>query len=191
MPAAALVLLLLPSMQSPNTSPLTPGTRIRVTVRQPIDGRRTVVGPLRTFDSQLLTLTTEGSGDQVSLSRSGITMIEISRGRHSQVRRGLLAGAVLGLAVVALKDVGCGQDCESSDTSAAFVAGAIGGGALLGAGVGAFMRSESWQSLPWAVGPARSGSVPLRGPWSATAAASGRYQGRVSRSLTLGLSLTF
>ncbi len=175
MPAAALVLLVLPVLQSPSTtSPLTPGARVRVTVREPIDGKRTVVGPLRTFDSQMLTLTTEGSADQVSLSRSGITRIEISRGRRSQARRGILLGAVLGLAVVALKDVGCGADCAASNPSAAFVAGAVAGGALAGAGVGTLMRSERWESLPWAAGPAQRSSVPLP-----------------TRSLAVGLSVSF
>ena len=174
MTATALLLLVLPVLQSPSVSPLTPGTRVRVTVREPIDGRHTVIGPLRTFDSQMLTLTTEGSANQVSLSRSGITMIEISRGRRSQAGRGLLLGAVLGLAVVALKDVGCnGPDCNN-DTSAAFIGGAVAGGALVGAGVGALMRSERWESLPWAAGPARRSSVPLP-----------------TRPLAVGLSVSF
>ena len=76
---------------------------------------------------------------------------------------GLLLGLVLGLSAVALKDAGCGPDCEKPSTG--FVVGAVAGGALAGAGIGTMVRSERWESLPWAVGPARRSAKPVSGPW--------------------------
>jgi len=189
MPAAAFVLLVLPVVQATSTSPLTTGTRVRVTVREPSAPERTLVGPLRTFDSQTLTLSTNGTSDHLALSRSSITRIEISRGRRGHTRSGILLGAVLGLAAVALKDVGCGADCDSSGTSAGFVAGAVAGGALVGAGVGTLVRSERWESVPWAVAPARRASVPLQGPLSLTVVSSRTEH--ASRRLSVGVSVEF
>jgi hypothetical protein len=159
MPAAALVLLLLPVVQgTPAASPLTTGTRVRVTTRE-AGAERVRVGPLRTFDGQNLTLSTEGGPSHVSLPRTSITRIEVSRGRRGHAASGALLGAVLGLAVVALKDVGCGEDCTREGASTGFILAAVGGGTLLGGGVGMAVRSERWESLPWAVGPARRASV--------------------------------
>jgi hypothetical protein len=154
MPAAALALLVVPLLQTPATSPLTTGTRVRVTVRE-ANGQRTLVGPLRTFDSQTLALSSSDGPDHVALPRSSITRIEVSRGKRGHALTGFFLGAVLGLAAVALKDAGCEPDCDTEGSNGGFAVAAIGGGALLGTGVGALMRSERWESVPWAVGPPR------------------------------------
>jgi hypothetical protein len=155
MTAATFLLLALPALQT--TSPLTTGTRVRVTVREAA-GQRVHVGPLRTFDSSVLSLSTEeGGAHYVSLARSSITRIEVSRGTHSRWKTGALLGGVLGLAAIALVDAGCSQDCSSPKGGE--IAAAVGGGLLVGAGVGALMRNERWESLPWAVGPARSARI--------------------------------
>jgi hypothetical protein len=161
MPAAALVLLVVPLLQG-SASPLNPGTRVRVTARETGRVERQVVGSLRTFDGERLTLSTDDSGNHVALPRPNITRLEISRGRKGHTGMGLLLGLVLGLSAVALKDAGCGQDCEKPSTG--FVVGAVAGGALVGAGIGTMIRSERWESLPWAVGPARRTAVPISGP---------------------------
>ena len=161
MPAAALVLLALPLLQGAS-SPLTPGARVRATVREPGRVERQMVGSLRTFDSERLTLSAEDSGNQVALARPNITRLEISRGRKGHAVMGLLLGTVLGLSAIALKDAGCGPDCEKPSTG--FVVGAVAGGALVGAGIGAMVRSERWESLPWAVGQARRSAAPISGP---------------------------
>src|SRR5262245_49076718 len=161
MPAAALVLLVLPLMQGA-ASPLPPGARVRVTVREPGRAERQLVGPLRTFDSQALTLATDDAGGHVSLPRPTISRLEIYRGRRGHTVMGLLLGAVLGLSAVAIKDAGCGPDCEKS--SGGVVAALVGGGAVVGAGVGTMIRSDRWESLPWAVGPARHAAAPLGVP---------------------------
>jgi hypothetical protein len=149
--AATFLLLALPALQ---TSPLTTGTRVRVTVRDDT-GQRVHVGPLRTFDSSVLSLSTADAGAHyVSVPRSSITRIEVSRGTRSRWRSGALLGGVLGLAAIALVDVGCSQDCNSPKGGA--IAAAVGGGLVVGAGVGALMRTERWESQPWAVGPART-----------------------------------
>ena len=159
MTAAALVLLL-PLMQG-SASPLTTGTRVRVTVREPGQAERQLVGPLRTFDSQTLTMSAGESPAQLALPRPTITRIEVSRGRRGHTVMGLLLGAVLGLSAVAIKDAGCGPDCDG--TSGGQVAAVVGGGAVLGAVVGTVVRSERWESLPWAVGPVRRSAAPLGG----------------------------
>lgn len=152
MTAATFLLLALPALQT--TSPLTTGTRVRVTVRDNT-GQQVHVGPLRTFDSSALSLSTDdAAAHYVSLARSSITRIEISRGTRSRWKSGALLGGVLGLAAIALVDAGCSQDCSSPKGGE--IAAAVGGGLLVGGGVGALMRTESWQSLPWAVGPART-----------------------------------
>src|SRR5262245_16522517 len=157
MPALAFALLILPLAQGA-ASPLTPGARVRVTVREPGHAERQLVGPLRTFDNQTLTLSTDDAGGHVSLPRPTITRLEVYRGRRGHTGIGLLLGAVLGLAAVAIKDAGCGPDCDGS--SAGFIAGVVGGGAVLGAGVGTVVKTDRWESLPWAVGPARSTALP-------------------------------
>jgi hypothetical protein len=123
------------------------------------------VGPLRTFDSQALTVSSDAPSGYDTLARASITRLEISRGRRGHARTGLLLGAVLGLAAVALRDLGCEPDCGEDKPSGGFIAAAVGGGALLGAGIGAVVRSERWEPLPWAVGPARRAQVqPVASP---------------------------
>ena len=161
MPAVALVLLVVPLLQG-SASPLTPGARVRATAREPGRVERTLVGSLRTFDSEKLTLSTDESGNFVALPRPTITRLEISRGRKGHTVMGLLLGTVLGLSAVALKDAGCEPDCD--DTSTGFIVGAVAGGALVGAGIGTMVRSERWESLPWAVGPARRAGARSSGP---------------------------
>jgi hypothetical protein len=189
MAVAALVLLVLPFAQASSVSPLTPGTRVRVTATES-GGTRTFVGPLRTFDGDALTLATTDSADRVTLPRRTITRIEVSRGQRGHAGRGALIGAVLGLAIVAGAELGCSGECEPPENYGVLVAGAIAGGGLVGAGVGAIVKSESWESLPWAVGPARRASVPLRGPWSMTLTAQ-RPGASGRRPVSLGLSLQF
>src|SRR5262245_31142734 len=113
MPAAALVLLVFPLLQG-SASPLHAGARLRVTVHEPSQAQRQLVGSLRTFDSETLTLSSSDSGGPVALPRPTITRVEISRGRHGHVAMGLLLGAVLGLSAVVLKDAGCEPDCDKS-----------------------------------------------------------------------------
>jgi hypothetical protein len=186
MPVAALVLLALPFAQAQAGSPLTPGTRVRVTVREAA-GARTHVGPLRTFDGDALTLNPVDGADHLSLARPSITRIEVSRGRHGNAGRGVLIGAVLGLAVVALSESACEGECEPRDNYGLLVAGATVGGAITGAGVGALMKSERWEALPWAVGPPRRASVPVGGPLSLTIETP---RGR-ARAAAVGLSFGF
>jgi hypothetical protein len=157
---APLLLLLLPLPQSPSTSPLTTGTRVRVTARG--DGpERRLVGPLRTFDGEALTLIPEGSADHVTVPRETITRIEVSRGSRSRAGRGALIGAVLGLAAIAIAESTRGENYEAPDNYGLIVAGSIAGGAVVGAGVGALMRSEKWEAQPWAVGPGRRAAGPV------------------------------
>src|SRR5215211_4915791 len=129
MTAAAFLLLALPALQSPAVSPLTTGTRVRVSVRETGGGERMHVGALRSFDSTVLALGTDAGAHYISLPRSFITRVEISRGQRSQARMGALLGGVLGLAAVALSDIGCGQDCSSP--KAGVIAAAVGGGVLV------------------------------------------------------------
>jgi hypothetical protein len=151
MNVAPLLLLVLPLASPSTTSPLTTGTRVRVTVRD--DGtERRLVGPLRTFDGDALTLSPDGGTGPVSLSRSTITRIEVSRGGRSRAGKGALVGAVLGLAAIAIAESTRGEDYEAPDNYGLIVGGAIAGGAVLGAGVGAMVRSERWEAQPWAVG---------------------------------------
>lgn len=158
---APLLLLLLPVPQSsPASSPLTTGTRVRVTVRED-GGERRLVGPLRTFDGEALTLTPEGGTGRVTVPRTKITRIDVSRGSRSRAGRGALVGAVLGLAAIAIAESTRGEDYEAPDNYGLIVAGSIAGGAVVGAGVGALLRSENWESQPWAVGPPRRAAGPV------------------------------
>jgi hypothetical protein len=58
---------------------------------------------------------------------------------------------------------------------------------VAGAGIGAMVKSERWEALPWAAGPPRRAEVPLGGPLSLSVATARR----AAPSALIGLSLGF
>ena len=136
------------------------GARLRVTSTA-LGPRRQVVTLLRQH-ADTIVVRAKGRGDSTTLRSADISRLELSRGAHTQVRKGLIVGAISGALLGAVISYASYQepDCtsiygcidsgiEKRSTEAAF--GAIGGGAigaLVGAGVGAAWRVENWEYFP-------------------------------------------
>lgn len=79
--------------------------------------------------------------------------VEGSRGKRRQVLKGLLIGAAVGAVPGALSGAAYAKTCDCADPNTAGGA-AVGAlifavpGALLGAGIGALVRTESWDEVP-------------------------------------------
>jgi hypothetical protein len=120
------------------------GTRVRLTLQG--TQVRTSIGRLMELGPDSLTIANEKAQDRRVLLRSNIRQVEVSLRQESQVRKGLALGALGGALVagaVALVAVGATPSCdEASDfqfchkLTAGKLLGAIGLGAVAGAGLG-------------------------------------------------------
>lgn len=132
-----------PPAAAQQSSSLTPGARLRVTLLGP--GPRIQVGYLRAMDDSTLTLGTAGSATAIPLA--SIDHLELSRGRKLSVPggvAGLLLGAAAGgtLGCLANKD-SYGVFCAGQDDTKLIVGAVLGGAA--GATLGALLfRRERW-----------------------------------------------
>jgi outer membrane lipoprotein SlyB len=152
------------------------GARLRVT-SPALGPQRRVVTLLRQH-ADTIVVRVEGRSDSTVLRSADISRLELSRGAHTQVRKGLIIGAISGAVLGAVityasyKEPDCtniygciDSPIETRSTETAF--GAIGGGVLgglVGAGVGAVWKVENWEyfRIPGAatglrVVPTRSG----------------------------------
>lgn len=91
-----------------------------------------------------------------ALSRASIGRFELSEGRRSQWRRGLLIGGLVGAGVGALSTavLFAGVDWSDGNGSAvaamAILAGIGGGtGLLVGGTIGAFAQGDRWRTIPF------------------------------------------
>ena len=163
--------------QAPAALPIADGTRARVTAPALGPSRRVATVIAQRGDT--LVLRSEGALNSVAVPLAGVTGLEVSRGRHTRVRRGLAVGLVTGAVVgavasyAAYKPDTCGEtelgcflsplpEFSRSDET---VLGAIGGG-LLGAAVGSVVglawRTERWErvSLPPRIARVRLAPTP-------------------------------
>jgi hypothetical protein len=142
---------------APVAGAVTPGTRVRIT--RTYDGPRTgtlvALGP----DTALVRWQPGEPVAEVPLVET--TRFEVAHGHRRQSLRGagtgLLVGAVSGFVLGAATYTGCEGQTNCLDiVGSAEGAGAIGGivlggvGVVLGAVVGAFVRSERWRTVPLA-----------------------------------------
>jgi hypothetical protein len=130
---------------------LTEGSRIRLTVlaeaAAPKSGReRRVTGTLAALDEKVLKLNGGANRQLLTLERTAVTRIELSRGRNTWRAAGLgCVGAVAGLgaAIVALLTIHeCWNECETGGGDYLLALPIIGlaGGVALG-------RRERWQTV--------------------------------------------
>lgn len=100
-------------------------------------------------------------GGQVVIPRASLTSVKVSMGRRGHALHGAVLGALLGAAGGAAAEVDP-QDCDSSSdafcSQGEAIAVSAAGGALLGALVGAVVKTEKWQKV----------SVEVLAPRSAT-----------------------
>jgi hypothetical protein len=105
-----------------------------------------IVGRLRRADQSALAVTRD-DGSVVDVPRAAIRELEIARGRRSHAKKGAIIGAAAGAAFVlavyaAEKD--CGSDPRCGTYASAGAVGFAAAGALVGAGIGAMVKTDRW-----------------------------------------------
>lgn len=148
--ALALLLCGAPDAEAQATFVLDAGTRIRVsTVRD-----RTTGSLLELRRDSVILFGDEG---RKALLRSAMTRLEVSRGRQRSMLRGAALGALaLGLGAMfyrSAENATCETTCPRSGNPAALAAG----GALVGGGIGALIRTERWDRIQVPAPPAPGG----------------------------------
>jgi hypothetical protein len=173
------------------------GTRVRLTLQGA--QARTAIGRLIDLGPDSLTIASEKAQDRRVILRSNVRQLEVSLRKESQVSKGLALGALGGAlfaGAVALVAVGATPSCdEASDSfqychtlSAGKLLGAIGLGAVAGAGLGFELAAKHprdvWTLARWpdAVAP------PQRSPRFLPLIGLGTSDGH--HVLRLGLGLT-
>jgi hypothetical protein len=142
------------------------GSRIRISLRPPASDR--LVGTLLESPADSLRVETT-SGNVLSLSRTAISRLEVSRGRHSQAGLGALIGLAPGLAGGLVAGTIAHRETQfiNITTGGVVLITAMGGavGAGLGALIGAAFTGDRWEVLPLAsskpAGHVRSRHDPL------------------------------
>lgn len=133
------------------------GDRVRVTTSTMV-----AVGEVTTVDNQGFQVLDQGA--MQSFSYDDIARLERSAGRQSQWKTGLMygggagvgAGVLYGALVSSTCDVltlgTASNECAETGAQVALVAGLTWGaaGGLVGAGVGALIRREAWDDIPFA-----------------------------------------
>ncbi len=146
LPIVALVTLA-PALSVAQQTPVVPvGTRVRFSPEQTTGDK--VVGTIARQRGDTLLLWTERQ-DTVPVALTNLDRLEVSDGVHGHALKGLglglLAGAVLGGAIGAAVEpdelLGRGINILVG------VVGGAGGGAVIGLGVGAAIRSERWKAI--------------------------------------------
>ena len=124
------------------------GARVRLDTRS----SREIVGIVKSFDNDSVSLYTDNNGATLSLARNDVTGIRVSQGKSAT--RGAIRGAMWGSAVGALAGaivivaIKTDDSYIESDGEAGYAAlNSLIGGALWGAGIGAFVKSERWKRV--------------------------------------------
>jgi len=141
--------------QAPAALPIAAGTRARVTAPALGPSRRVATVIAQRGDT--LVLRSEGALNSVAVPLAGVTGLEVSRGRHTRVRRGLvvglLGGALVGAvsAFAAYESDPCAQGqffgCFDMGRGEQMGLGAVAGG-VLGAAVGSVV-GLAWRTVRW------------------------------------------
>jgi hypothetical protein len=135
------------------------GARLRVT--SPALGPQRQVVTLLRQHADTIVVRVQGKHDSTALRSVDISRLELSRGNHRRVKKGLIIGGTSGAALGAVISYATYKksDCtdqyvcdpfKASSRSDAALGGAIGGGllgGLVGAAVGAVWRVEEWEYL--------------------------------------------
>jgi len=124
------------------------GARVRIDTRS----SRQIVGIVKSFDGDSVSLYTDNNGATLSLARNDVTGIRVSQGKSAT--RGAIRGAMWGTAIgglaaaIVIAAIKTDDTYVESDGEAGYVAlNSLIGGALWGAGIGAFVKSERWERV--------------------------------------------
>jgi hypothetical protein len=125
---------------------LAPGNRVRVHLSQP---RRTVIGTVARVSQDTLVILPQDARTELVLPAANVRKLELSLGRRSHTGKGALLGFIAGgvgvsIALAAL----CAGECIGGGVIIVPAGGAV-GGAILGAGIGALIRSDRWREVLW------------------------------------------
>jgi hypothetical protein len=139
---------------------LAPGTPVRLTSSL-VAGR--VSGRLLQSDARALQLLPQRGGP-VRVPLDSLKVLEVSYVQRRHTRKGLAAGLVAGVLIGALAEVD-DRRCHDENqvvfcSRGEALAGGLMGGALMGAGIGALVKTDHWQ--PIAIDRLRVGLAPLR-----------------------------
>jgi len=142
--AALLVLAVLadrPAVAQPAADPEPAvGQRLRVTL---LPTRERLVATLVSTSDDRMTLQPDSPSARRQLRWSDVGRLQVSRGRHRNTLKGVLAGAAAWAATVGL--VAAFDTLDESGLGEPLV---IGGYLATGALVGSLVKSESWSELP-------------------------------------------
>ena len=158
-----------------------PGARLRLT--SPALGPQRQVVTLLRQHADTLVVRVVGKNDSTTLRSADVTRLELGRGRHTRVRKGMTVGGIAGAAIGAVTSYATYKKSECTDPylcdpfkansrSDAALTGAIGGGllgALVGAAGGAIWRVEQWEYFPLSAATSLR-VVPARGGLALSAA---------------------
>jgi hypothetical protein len=129
-------------------SGLVEGSRVRVTSV----GVKQVTGVVKSTSPDTTTLFVEGNGGVLKIANANITGLRVSRGRSAAegAKRGALWGGAIGTALAVAIVASVNSDPNYTDKSGltGYAVSTAVGGALWGAGIGAFTKAEKWDKLP-------------------------------------------
>lgn len=130
------------------TSTITEGARVQITAA----GAKRVTGVVKSVSADSTTLFVEENGGVRRLALKDITDLRISTGRSSLegAKRGAMWGGAIGTGLAVAVFAAFESDHTIKNRNSlfpGFVQAAL-GAATWGAGIGAFVRAERWDSIP-------------------------------------------
>lgn len=143
------------------------GSRVKVTT----PSQKGIVGVVQSVTTDTLVLFTEPHGGRLGVSIPAIQKVQVSQGRLASegAKKGALWGAAIGavtsaIVLVSLQNDQTATTLEQDKVSAgAFAAQNFLGSVVLGAGIGALVKAEKWDTLPLRAGvSAGGGAIALR-----------------------------
>jgi hypothetical protein len=138
---------------------LSAGRRVRVTSSPDVEP---VIGSVVSVEADAVVIRHAGSNVVSRIPMAEIRKLDVSLGRRSRAGRGAMIGAAVGVMPGLLMTTGDYSSDVHGESNAATVAVAgAAGGALLGAGIGWALKSESWR--PSEVPSAAVSAAPVRG----------------------------
>lgn len=143
--AAALLLAYASALQASDTTFVSQGARVKV--YPAMAGAKSVTGNVADLASDTLVILPEGGGEGQTFLRRNVRKIEVSQGEKSNVGKGAWIGATAGAVCGAIVGATV-EDCDPycGGALALMGAGMFGaGGALVGMGVGALIKTERWK----------------------------------------------